>query len=230
MSMHPQYGFNGFFPGTTPWNGAFNTWNSSFGQGFGQGFGTGFGTGFGSTPFGSFHTPNTGWNNTGWNNFGWNQSNGTPTGGWNGFGGWNSTPFGFNQTVPFGGTFPSFGTTFGASTPFSGFGNGWTGTPGWNSAAPAWFNQTTPFGWNGSGWNGSGWNGSTPFGWNAAPFGAVPFGWWNQSVPQTGTPIETGVTGPTNTPAYPFPFGGFNPFFCCTPQVTSNGTPATKAA
>lgn len=211
MSYYPQFGFNGF--GGTPFGGYGGTPFTGFG-----------GTPYSGTPFNGF---NSGWNNqtpfygqnwSGWNNAFQGSSPNTGFNGWNG-GNWN------------GGNWNNTNWNNSAST-FPGY-SGWN-TSYANQAVPFVGTGWTPFsGTGGQGWNGvpfggfNGWN--TP--WNqATPFGAFPFGWWSQAagqtVPTTGT--EHTASGPVNQPVYPFPFGGFNPYFCSNPKV--NGTPATQAA
>jgi hypothetical protein len=212
----PQFGFNSFggggsFPGyTQPWNAQFpfpgnhsNAWNTN--PGWNNQFG-----GWGNQ-FPGFSPTTSNWNNTSpWSNF---------------FGGSNFSNQ-FNESFPWG-----FGQN--QSQPWNN--QSWNSQP-WNHAFPfsgqqSSFNSFSPWNTPFAG------NQASPFGWNQAspfassPFASFPFGWWNQAQQQTpGTTNEQSGASPAAQSGYPFPFAGFNPFFCFNPQTAPTSNGATQAA
>ncbi len=197
----------------------------------------------------SFFTPQFGFNGYSGGSFPgfnqpWNAQFPFPGSSWNGGNhnnSWNNQFNGWANQFP---GFSPFANTWNQSSPWSnfggsnfsdhqsfpwGFGQSWNSQPWnnqfwnnqpWFNAAP-FFGQQTGFGpWN------TPFAGSQPF-----PFASFPFGWWNQNQQQTATTTnEQGTASPAAQAGYPFPFAGFNPFFCFNPQnaPTSNG--ATQAA
>ncbi|RMH10648.1 MAG: hypothetical protein D6695_11055 [Planctomycetota bacterium] len=113
-----------------------------------------------------------------------------------------------------------FGNSFGSYFPWNNWSNNWSSPVNWFSGS----NWGAPFNWQS-------FFGNIPYGWNFAnPFFAFPFGtnWQQTGNTQSGTSEQ-----PTNVGAnvaYPFPFGGFNPFMCVNPQSVVNGNPSTQAA
>ena len=204
----PQSGFNGFggssFPGfNQPWNAQFPFAGNNWNGG----------------NYNSWNNQFNGWANQfpGFSPFASNWNNSSP---WNNFGGSNFQDQ-FNQSFPWG---------FAQSQSWNNqpWNNQlWNSQP-WSNASP-FFGQQTGF----SPWNTPfAGNQPSPFAWNqAALFASFPFGWWNQNHQQAaGTNSDQGTASPAAQAGFPFPFAGFNPFFCFNPQnaPTSNG--ATQAA